>query len=37
MFLHLFETGNFEKPAISLLSDHFRNNFRMSDHPGLEQ
>lgn len=21
------------RPAIALLSDHFRNNFRMSDHP----
>jgi hypothetical protein len=21
------------RPAITLLSDHFRNNFRMSDHP----
>ena len=25
------------RPAIALLSDHFRNNFRMSDHPHLEQ
>lgn len=25
------------RPAITLLSDHFRNNFRMSDHPHLEQ
>ena len=25
------------RPAIALLSDHFRNNFRMSDHPQLEQ
>jgi hypothetical protein len=25
------------RPAISLLSDHFRNNFRMSDHPHAEQ
>ncbi len=25
------------RPAITLLSDHFRNNFRMSDHPPREQ
>jgi hypothetical protein len=25
------------RPAISLLSDHFRNNFRMSDHPSAQQ
>jgi hypothetical protein len=25
------------RPAISLLSDHFRNNFRMSDRPQHEQ
>ena len=25
------------RPAITLLSDHFRNNFRMSDHPQREQ
>ena len=25
------------RPAITLLSDHFRNNFRMSDHPQGEQ
>ena len=24
------------RPAITLLSDHFRNNFRMSDRPPLE-
>jgi len=24
-------------PAITLLSDHFRNKFRMSDHPSQEQ
>ncbi len=25
------------RPAITLLSEHFRNNFRMSDHPLAEQ
>ena len=24
------------RPAIALLSDHFRNNFRMSDHPARQ-